>query len=283
MKKRIPTYLLLSLCLSMNAQTVSVAPNATEHLSGDVCYYEETTYNLWNLRLFDSPDQTGQQTVQAIKRPQNIECHEFDSQGNETVITRYVQRDANVGSIGFDDDGNIGFTANEISRAVPDTRTVKSYDRKGRLSTTKTWSYNLADSALILSDSCVYDSAGVLCGIIMLRDSVPVPNRYELLDRNGSYSITYPDGTAENYRYDSDRLLIRYRDRDRTTVRYSYNERGQVIRQTSEWENGGTLNVVFTDYEFDENGNPTRYTRQVKDPGLPPRSTKIIERIYTYR
>ena len=283
MKKRIPLYLLLAVCFDLNAQTVNVAPNATEHLSGEVCYYEEITYNLWNLRLFDAPDQRGQQIVQAIKRPQSIECHEFDANGNETVITRYVQRDANVGSIGFDDDGNIGFTANEISRAVPDTRTVKSYDSSGRLITTRTWSFNLGDSALVLSDSCVYDSTGVFCGIIMLRDSISLPNRYESLDRNGSYSITYPDGTAESYRYDSEHQLTRYRDRDRTTVRYSYDERGSVIHQTSEWENGGTLNVIFTDYEYDEYGNWTRCTRQVKDPGNPPRSTKILERTFIYR
>ena len=283
MKKRIPLYLFLSVCFDLNAQTVNVAPNATEHLSGEVCYFEEITYNLWNLRLFDAPDQRGQQTAQAIKRPQSIECHEFDANGNETVITRYVQRDANVGSIGFDDDGNIGFTANEISRAVPDTRTVKSYDSSGRLITTRTWSFNLGDSALVLSDSCVYDSTGVLCAIIMLRDSVSLPNRYESLDRNGSYSITYPDGTAESYRYDSEHQLTRYRDRDRTTVRYSYDERGSVTHQTSEWDNGGTLNVIFTNYEYDEYGNWTRCTRQVKDPGNPPRSTKILERTFIYR
>ena len=40
---------------------------------------------------------------------------------------------------------------------------------------------------------------------------------------------------------------------------------------------------IMTDYEFDEFGNWIRCIRQVKDPGEPPRSTKIIERTYSYR
>ena len=90
-------------------------------------------------------------------------------------------------------------------------------------------------------------------------------------------------GTSESYRYDSERYLVRYKDRDNKVIRFFYNERGLITRQISEWENGSVLNVVFTDYEFDEFGNWIRCIRQVKDPGEPPRSTKIIERTYSYR
>lgn len=268
-------------CHILGAQGTDLTPDPTERLSGQVKYYEEITYNVWNLRL--SSGQTGEATIQTIKRPQSITCHEFDAQGHETVITGYVQRNANVGSIGMDSLGNIDFIANDISRATPDTRTVMHYDDQGRLGMKKIWSFNIEDCALVLADSCVYDSAGTLCNIIMTRDSIPLPNIYQKQDRNGSYSITFNDGTSESYRYDSERYLVRYKDRDNKVIRFFYNERGLITRQISEWENGSVLNVVFTDYEFDEFGNWIRCIRQVKDPGEPPRSTKIIERTYSYR
>lgn len=268
-------------CHILSAQSIDVTPDPTERLRGQVKYFEEITYNVWNLRL--SSGQAGETTIQAIKRPQSITCHEFDSLGNETVITRYVQRNANVGSIGMDSLGNIDFIANEISRATPDTRTIMRYDDQGRLSLKSIWSFNLEDSALVLKDSCIYDSVGMLCNIIMTRDSIPVPNTYQRQDRNGSCSITFDNGTTENYKYDSERYLTRYKDPDNKVVRYYYNELGVITRQVSEWENGSELNVVFTDYEFDESGNWIRCTRLVKDPGEPPRSTKIIERCYLYR
>ena len=215
-------------------------PQATESLQGNVSYYEETTFNVWSLRL-NPPD--GDQNVQTIKRPESITCHQFDSHGHETVTTRYVQRDANVGSIGRDDEGNINFIANEISRATPDTRTVMTYDGRGELVSRKTWSFNLGDSTLVPADS---DSTGT-------------------------------------YRYDSDNFLIRFTDRDGMTVKYFYNDRGNLIRQTSEWKDGSILNIIFEDFEYDEYGNWTRCVRKVKDPGEPPRSTKIIERSFIYR
>ncbi|MBP5348576.1 MAG: hypothetical protein J6Y51_07570 [Bacteroidaceae bacterium] len=268
---------------SMNAQKDIFTPAPTERLNGDVSYYEETTYNIWTLRLFSGPDQKGEQTTQTIKRPQSITCHRFDSLGRETVITRYVQRNASVGSIGRDSLGNVDFIANEISRITPDTRTVMSYDGQGRLCTTKTWSFNLADSTLTQSDSCLYDSTGVLYGMQILRDSLPVPNNYQRQDRNGSYTISYQDGTYQQYRFDSEHCLVRYRDREGKTVRYYYNERCNIIRQVSEWENGSTLNMIFDDYEYDDYGNWTRCSQNEKDPGMPSRSLKIIERTYNYR
>lgn len=268
---------------SLNAQKDIFTPAPTERLNGDVSYYEETTYNIWTLRLFSGPDQKGEQTIRTIKRPQSITCHRFDSLGRETVITRYVQRDANVGSIGRDSLGNVDFIANEISRITPDTRTVMNYDGQGRLCTTKTWSFNLADSTLTQSDSCLYDSTGVLCGMQILRDSLHVPNNYQRQDRNGSYTISYQDGTYQQYRFDSEHCLVRYRDREGKTVRYYYNERCNIIRQVSEWENGSTLNMIFDDYEYDDYGNWTRCSQNEKDPGMPSRSLKIIERTYNYR
>lgn len=268
-------------CLILGAQSTDLTPDPTERLRGQVKYFEEITYNVWNLRL--SSGQADQVTMQTIKRPQSITCHEFDAQGHEIAITRYVQRNANVGSIGMDSLGNIDFIANDISRATPDTRTVMRYDDQGRLSLKSIWSFNLEDSALVLKDSCIYDSVGMLCNIIMTRDSIPVPNTYQRQDRNGSYSITFDNGTTENYKYDSERYLTRYKDPDNKVVRYYYNELGVITRQVSEWENGSELNVVLTDYEFDESGNWIRCTRLVKDPGEPPRSTKIIERCYLYR
>lgn len=268
---------------SLNAQKDIFTPAPTERLNGDVSYYEETTYNIWTLRLFSGPDQKGEQTTRTIKRPQSITCHRFDSLGHETVITRYVQRNASVGSIGRDSLGNVDFIANEISRITPDTRTVMSYDGQGRLCTTKTWSFNLADSTLTQSDSCLYDSTGVLYGMQILRDSLHVPNNYQRQDRNGSYTISYYDGTYQQYRFDSEHCLVRYRDREGKTVRYYYNERCNIIRQVSEWENGSTLNMIFDDYEYDDYGNWTRCSQNEKDPGMPSRSLKIIERTYNYR
>ena len=268
---------------SMNAQKDIFTPAPTERLNGDVSYYEETTYNIWTLRLFSGPDQKGEQTTRTIKRPQSITCHRFDSLGREKVITRYVQRNASVGSIGRDSLGNVDFIANEISRITPDTRTVMSYDGQGRLCTTKTWSFNLADSTLTQADSCLYDSMGVLCGMQILRDSLHVPNNYQRQDRNGSYTISYQDGTYQQYRFDSEHCLVRYRDREGKTVRYYYNERCNIIRQVSEWENGSTLNMIFDDYEYDDYGNWTRCSQNEKDPGMPSRSLKIIERTYNYR
>lgn len=268
---------------SLNAQEANSVPVPTENLRGSVCYYEETTYNIWTLRLFSGQDQNSGQTTHTISHPQSIICHEFDSLGNETVITRYVQRNANVGSIGRDSLGNVDFIANEISRNMPDTRTVKCYDSLGRLNTSKTWSFNMGDSTLISSDSCTYDSTGVLVGIVMYRDSLPVSNVLIRHDRNGSYSIDYKDGTSHSYRYDSDRFIVRYKDRDGKIVRYLYNERGNITRQTSEWPNGSTLNVNFENYQYDDFGNWTRCSSTQKDPGMPPRSQKIIERTYKYR
>lgn len=277
---------ILSVILSsylLNAQEANSVPVPTENLRGPVCYYEETTYNIWTLRLFSEQGRTGEETTHTIKHPQSIICHEFDSLGNETVISRYVQRNANVGSIGRDSIGNVDFIANEISRNMPDTRTVKNYDSLGRLNTTKTWSFNMGDSALVRSDSCTYDSTGVLVGIVMFRDSLPVSNVLSKPDRNGSYSIDYPDGTSESFRYDSDHFIDRYRDRDGKIVRYLYNERGNITRQISEWPNGSTLNVNYEDYLYDDFGNWTRCSSIQKDPGMPPRSRKIIERTYRYR
>ena len=227
----------LLLCVPLFAQ-----PPATETLQGDISYYEETTYNIWSIRLNSDSDNTSEQTVQQIKRPESVVCHQFDAQGHETVITRYVQRDANVGSIGRDEVGNINFIANEISRTTPDTRTVMTYDDLGERLTKQTWSFNLGDSTQVNTDS-----------------------------------------GNDTYKYDSDNFLVRYTDSDGMTVKYYYNERGNLIRQTSEWKDGGVLNIVFDDFEYDEYGNWTRCVRKVKDPGEPPRSTKIIERSIIYR
>lgn len=275
----------LLICLAMlcghcilHAQAVNLPPYATEHLNGNVAYYEECTFNLWNLRLTSENGQT----VQAIKRPESIVCHEFDEYGNETVTTRYVQRDANVGSVGMDDEGNIDFQANEISRSVPDTRTLMSYDEANHLITRYVWSFDAADSVIIRSDSCLYDSTGVWMGVIMLRDSMMMTGQLEKQGRNG-WNIVFSDGTDEQYRFDPDRNITRYTDHDGMTTRYTYNERGNVIRQTSEWKDGSELNVIFEDFEYDENGNWTKCTRKVKDPGESPRSVKIIERSYIYR
>ena len=270
-------------CTITIAQTVSVPPDATECLVNGVCCYEETTYDMWNLRLSSDPDHPASQTIQPIKHPQSVSCHLFDENGHETVVTRYVQRDANVGSIGMDENGNVDFVANDIKRDIPDTRTFYTYDDKGRNVTRKTWSFNLGDSTLILSDSCIYDSDGQLCGILIQRDSINMYGICRTDDRNGSYTVSFSDGTSEKYRYDSEKFLVRYTDRDLKTVRYSYNERGDIIRQLTEWEDGATLNVVFEEYQFDENGNWTSRKRIVKDPGQQPRSTKITERIYRYR
>lgn len=267
----------------VEAQNISIPPTATERLGGDVSYYEETTYNLWSIRLTSGDGTTGEQTVQTIKRPQETVCHNFNDQGKETVITRYVQRDSNVGSIGRDNEGNIDFIVNNISRISPDTRTVVQYDSTGCLYSINTWSYNLGDSSLIRSDTCIYDSAGQLTVINMQRDSLPSKGAYHSDDRNGSYHILYEDGTMESCRYDTDGFLIRYTDRDGMFFKYLYNERGNLAKQTSEWKDGGVLNIIFEDYEYDEYGNWTRCVRKVKDPGEPPRSTKIIERTLIYR
>lgn len=234
----------LLLYTPLGAQTVVNTPNATQRIEGNVSYYEETTYNLWSIRLNSGGGNTSEQTVQEIKRPESVICHKFDNHGHEIMTTRYVQRDANVGSIGRDQYGNINFVANEINRATPDTRTVMEYDSNGRITSTKTWSFNLGDSILVPSDS---------------------------------------DSINNTYKYDSDHFLIRYTDRDGMTVKYIYNERGNLIKQTSEWKDGSILNIVFEDFEYDEYGNWIRCVRKVKDPGEPPRSTKIIERTYIYR
>ena len=261
----------------MHAQAVNLPPYATEHLNGNVAYYEECTFNLWNLRLTSESGQT----VQAIKRPESIVCHEFDEYGNETVTTRYVQRDANVGSVGMDDEGNIDFQANEISRDVPDTRTLQFYD-ENKLVTRCVWSFNAGDSVITESDSCIYDPTGLWSDIIMMRDSAVLTGRLQKQGRTG-WNIITDDGKTREYRFDSERNLIRYTDRDGMTTRYTYNERGHIIKQLSEWKDGSELNVIFEDFEYDENGNWTRCTRKVKDPGEPPRSVKIIERSYIYR
>ncbi len=222
----------LLFCAPLHAQ-----PQATETLQGSVSYYEETTYNLWHMRL----NLESGESVQEIKRPESVVCHEFDADGHETVITRYVQRDANVGSIGRDEDGSVNFIANEIRRDSPDTRTVMTYDGQGKLQSRKTWTFNLGDSTLVDTES------GSTC------------------------------------KYDSDNFLVRYTDRDGMTVRYYYNERGNLIRQSSEWTDGSVLNVVFDEFEYDDYGNWIRCLRKVKDPGEQPRSVKIIERKYIYR
>ncbi|MBO7110895.1 MAG: RHS repeat protein [Bacteroidaceae bacterium] len=227
------------LCSVLRAQNVSIPPTATERLGGHVLYYEETTYNLWSMRLT-----SGSQAVQEIKRPESVVCHTFNEQGLETSVTKYVQRDANVGTIGLDKDGNIDFIANEIRRDSPDTRTVNTYDGHGKLLSSLTWSYNLGDSTLVQTDS---------------------------------------DSTGATYKYDSDNYLVRYTDSDGMTVRFYYNERGNLVKQSSEWKDGGVLNIVFEDYEYDEYGNWTRCTRKVKDPGEQPRSVKVMERTYIYR
>ena len=256
-------------------------PYATEHLGGHVSYYEEVTYNLWNLRLNTADSK--EQAVQPIKHQESIVCHEFNLNGNETLITRYVQRDSNVGSIGRDDDGNLNFIANEISRITPDTRTLLSYGEQDRLITRKVWSFNAGDSTMILSDSCIYDSTGTLSCFIMIRDSVSTISQYKRQGRTGGWSIIYSDGTSEEYRFDSEHNLLRYTDRDGMTLKNTFNERGHIIKQTSEWEDGSVLNVVFEDFEYYDNGNLTRCIRIVKDPGESPRSTKIIERSFRYR
>lgn len=222
----------LLFCAPLYAQ-----PQATQILQGSISYYEETTYNLWRMRL----NSESGQTVQEIKRPESVVCHEFDSLGHETVITRYVQRDSNVGSIGRDDDGSINFIANEIRRDTPDTRTVMTYDGQGKLQSRKTWSFNLGDSTLVDTE------------------------------------------TEISYKYDSDNFLVRYTDRDGMTVRFYYNERGNLVRQSSEWTDGSVLNIVFDEFEYDDYGNWTRCLRKVKDPGQEPRSVKIIERKFIYR
>lgn len=256
-------------------------PYATEHLGGDVYYYEETTYNLWNVRL--SSQGNKEPTNQPIKRPESIVCHVFNRNGDETFITRYVQRDSNVGSIGRDENGNINFIANEISRSTPDTRTVLSYGEQNRLLSRKVWSFNAGDSLIAISDSCIYDSTGTLSCFMMTRDSISIIGRYSGTGRSSGWNITYSDGTTEEYRYDSDRNLTRYKDRDGMTLKNTYNERGHIIKQTSEWEDGSILNVIFEDFEYDDNGNWTRCIRKVKDPGESPKSTKIIERTILYR
>lgn len=228
------------MCTPVCAQSFSSTPPATERLQGNVSYFEETTFNVWSIRLNTSQ---GNESVSSIKRPESIVCHVFDAHGLETVTTRYVQRDANVGSIGQDDEGNINFIANDISRSVPDTRTLMTYDEHGKLLTRNTWSFNLGDSTLISSGT---DSIGT-------------------------------------YRYDSERFLVRYTDPDGMTVRYYYNERGHLTRLSSEWKDGGVLNIIFEDFEYDDYGNWIRCVRKVKDPGEPPRSVKIIERSYIYR
>lgn len=232
----VTAFISVLLCAPMCAQ-----PQATENLQGNVSYYEETTFNLWSIRLNSGDADDAGQTVQQIKRPESVTCHEFDARGHEISSTRYVQRDANVGSLGRDEDGNINFIANEIRREVPDTRTVMEYDGQGKLTSRKTWSYNLGDSSLVDTE------------------------------------------TGSTYKYDSDNYLVRYTDRDGMTVKYFYNERGNLIRQTSEWKDGGVLNIVFEGFEYDDYGNWTRCLRKVKDPGQPPRSVKVIERKYTYR
>ena len=228
------------LCAPMWAQKYSSTPPATEYLQGNVSYYEETTYNVWSIHL---NSKNGPQASQSIKRPESVTCHQFDADGHETATTRYVQRDANVGSIGRDEDGNINFIANEISRVTPDTRTIMTYNESGELITRQTWSFNMGDSTLI-------EEA--------------------------------PD-SLNTYRYDSDNFLIRYTDSDGMTVRYYYNERGNLVRQSSEWKDGGVLNYVYEDFEYDDYGNWIRCVRKLKDPGEPPRSTKIIERSFIYR
>ena len=263
------------------AQTTT-APPATERLNGDVAYFEETTYNVWNIRLFNESGNTGQGSTSPILRQESVICHEFDGNGRETQVIRYVQRNANIGSWGMDENGMIDYQVNEISRDIPDTRSVMSY-RSGRMVLNKEWSYNLSDSTICGVDSLIYDTDGNLTAVISERDGQKEEGVCDKSDRNGSYRITYSDGTERSYKYDSDHLLIRYTDRDGMTVRYTYNERGHLTRQTSEWTDGNVLNIVYDNYEYDENGNWTRRTRTIKDPGQPPRSTKKVERTYRYR
>ena len=276
----------LILCSPLRAQVLGIPPYDIERPGGDVFYYEEATYNIWDMRLNSGDDNKENPLVLTIKRPESIVCHEYNDLGAETVTTRYVQRDSNVGSIERDEQGNVYFTANQISRDTPDSRTHRYYDDNGRLVSRKSWSFNAGDSTMVFSDSCIYDSTGILDCILITQDSIQLTGIFKRTDRNGSIRILFNDDTSQEFKlglFDTNPLLVRYKDRDGMTVRYSYNERCNVTKESSEWEDGSTLNVIYEDFEYDMNGNWTRCVRKVKDPGYPPRSTKIIERTYIYR
>ncbi len=284
MRRIAPILTSLLLCLTAKAQTADTPPDATERMSGDVSYYEETVFNEWNMRLAPGSGTTddGKDLNIPIRRQESVVCHSLDSSGREKGTVRYVQRNANIGDLSRNQEGAIVYTANDISRDVPDTR-VTTLFHPDRSFLKEVWSYNRTDSALIRRDSCFYDAQGDLKGTATLFDSIPIKGEIESTDRNGSYRILYQDGTQQLFRYDPEGFLIRYTDRDGMTVRYSYNERGHLIRQTSEWTDGSILNIVFDEYEYDFQGNWIRRSRKVKDPGEQPRSIKTVTRTYIYR
>ena len=274
----------LLLCLTAKAQTADTPPDATERMSGDVLYYEETVYNEWNIRLTPGSGtaDAGQDLNIPIRRLESVSCHRFDDSGHERQVVRYVQRNSNIGDLSRNLEGSIVYTANEISRDVPDTRLTTVY-RLDRTFVKEVWAYNRTDSIMTRRDSCYYDTQGNLKGSVTLFDSIQMKGEIEGTDRNGSYRISYQDGTQQQFRFDPDGFLIRYTDRDGMTVKYSYNDRGHLTRQTSEWTDGSVLNIVYDEYQYDTQGNWIQRSRKVKDPGEQPRSVKTVTRTYTYR
>lgn len=226
-------------CCQLSAQGVT-----GERLAGDVTYYEEETYSLVFIRLY-----SGTETLQTLRRAQNITCHEFDANGRETRMTEYTQRDANIGSLTVDGSTQ---SPNGIRRDNP-ARTV---------------AYEYSESGL----SSIYIS----------KDSITDTLFCERLDRNGSYRAFSPNGKASTYRYDLDHCLVRYSDSESMTVRYTYNDRGHLIRSTTEWNDASSQTVTYDSYQYDEYGNWTSRIKNEKSPGESPRPIAIEERRYRY-
>lgn len=100
----------------------------------------------------------------------------------------------------------------------------------------------------------------------------------EILDRHGSFRLS--DGST--YKFDSDHFLVRFTDSEGITVKYSYNERGHLVRTVTEWNDASSATVTYDTYIYDGYGNWTSRIRNEKRPGETPRPVAIEERRYRY-
>ena len=239
--------------------------------SGDIAYYEELTYSLWNLQLEGVKNGDMQ-----IRHIQGIVCHSFDDNGNEICRTEYRNRNSGIVEIEIGEDGLPRVANDSIDRSTPAARIRILYGSdSGKPERMERWESDTSAIGLTSSDTLVYDSQGRL----LKAGTADIVHS----GRNGSYSIEYPDGKKRSFKLDSDGFLVQYSDHDGLEARYSYNEHGCVICIEQEWNNESISTTLFDEYEYDIYGNWTFCRRYALLPEGRKRLTGIIERVYNYR
>ena len=241
--------------------------------AGDIAYYEERTYSLWNLQLEGVKDGDIQ-----IRHIQSIVCHSFDNDGNEVCRTEYRNRNSGIVDIEIGEDG-IPHAANDtIDRSIPSTRIDFIYEREnscGKPVRMERWESDTSVISMVSSDTLIYDTEGRL----LKAGTADIVHS----GRNGSYDIGYPDGKKHAFKLDSDGFLVRYSDNEGLEARYSYNEHGCVICIEQEWNNESITTTLFDEYKYDRYGNWTSCRRYALLPEGRKRLTGILERNYDYR